>query len=112
MVLSLLVFAFVPEATAASLIKSLAFGIAISIAVPAVYPDVRGIHKGDNIMVDTSAIPFFAGKLGTALTGGRKNKEIRVRFDNGEEAVGVVESYGGLLSPPKVKIVYEERLVE
>lgn len=111
-IVSLMAFALMEEATLLFLAKSLALGLGLSIAIAAVYPDIRGVRQGDNVVVLTSSLPFFAGKIGRAMTSARKNNEIKIRFDNGEEAVGILESYAGLVSPPKVRILYEERLVE
>jgi hypothetical protein len=85
--------------------------MAISIGVALFYPDFRGIRKGDSVAL-SSGLPFFSNKLGVALTSGRKNGEIKVKFENGEEAVAVIEDYAGLITPPRVKILYQEKLNE
>lgn len=113
LVISLLAFAFTPEAGLMYLVKAIALGLALSIVIAAVYPTLRGIQKGDNVsVVTTSAMPALFGKGGIALSTGKVNSEVRIRLDNGREAIGVIESYDGLLSLPKVKLLYEEKLVE
>ncbi len=111
LLVSLLAFALVPSSSLTMLAKYIAFGTAISIIVTAIYPIARGVSKGDIVAI-SSALPFFANKVGTALTSGRKNSQIRVIFEDGEEAVATIESYEGFLSPSKIRILYEEKLRE
>lgn len=112
LVLALLYYALTPIALS-TLLKAIALGIAVSIVVAVFYPDLRGIKSGDKVsVVSRSALPFFMGKIGRAISEAKKNNELRVRFGNGEEAVAIVESYEGLFSPPKVRILYEEKLSE
>lgn len=111
--ISLAAFALTPNVGFLFLAKSIALGIGLSIVMSSVYPLIRGIRKGDTVAVVVSnSVPFLLGRVGRALTNARKNNEIKVRFDNGEEAIGIVESYAGLISPPKIRILYEERLAE
>ncbi|MDO8554123.1 MAG: hypothetical protein Q7S22_04920 [Candidatus Micrarchaeota archaeon] len=111
--IALVTFALLPEAGFLFLTKIIAFGIAISIASSLIYPELRGVKKGDPVSVVTSSsIPALIGRVGRALSNGKKSSEIRVRFDNGEEAMGIIEGYAGFISPPKVRILYEERINE
>jgi len=110
--LALLFFALT-DAAVLSLLKMVAGGVVVSVAISAVYPEMRGIRKGDAVSVVTgNALPAMLGRLGVALDEGKRQGRIKVRLDNGNEVLGVVESYEGILSPPRIKIVYEERLVE
>ena len=110
---SLAAFALLPNSSLLFLAKTFVLGVGISIVVSIVYPEVRGVKKGDMVsVVLSSSVPFLIGRVGRAISNARKNSEVRVRFDNGEEAVGIVESYSGLISPPKVRILYEEKIVE
>lgn len=110
---SLAVFAFIPNSTLMFLAKSIALGTGISIVITLFYPDLRGVRTGDIVsVVLNSSVHSLIGRVGRATTNARRNSEIRVRFENGEEAVGVVESYSGILSPPKVRVIYEEKIVE
>lgn len=112
-VLSLLAFALIPEADLLFLLKALALGTALSVAIAVLYPQVRGVQQGDQVSVVTSSmIPALFGKGGIAISNGKLNSQIRIRLDNGREAVGVVESYNGLLTLPRVRLLYEEKLVE
>lgn len=106
-------FALLPDATLMFFIKATALGVALSIAITFIYPEIRGIRKGDIVsVVSNQSFTSFIGRIGRSLTDAKKNAEIRVRFDSGDEAVGIVESYNGILSPPKVRILYEEKIVK
>jgi hypothetical protein len=101
------------EVTVLSLLKMVAAGLVLSVAVSVVYPEIRGIKRGDTVaVVSGNSIHTLLGRLGVALDGGRKNTRIKVKLDNGDEILGIVESYDGIVSPPRIKVVYEERLVE
>lgn len=107
-VLALLIFAFAPEAGALDLAKMVAIGAAVSLIFSLVYPEIRGIRNGDLVsVVANSAMPVFFGKNGIAITSARVNNEITVRFDNGQEVKGVLESYAGFFTLPKVRAVVD-----
>lgn len=109
---SLLVFA-VYNTGFMELARMVALGTVASIIVSVVYPEVRGIKEGDNVSVAaSSAVPFFVGRRGVALSDAKKGKQVKIRFGNGSEAVGVVHSYEGILSPPRIRLLYEERIAE
>ncbi len=88
--------------------------MAVSIVFTIFYPHVRGVRRGDRVTVVGSGLPLFLGlgRSGFALNDSVLHKELRVKLDDGKEAIGVVESYEGVLSPPKVRLLYEEKLVE
>ncbi len=110
---SLLAFAFLPEATLMGTLKIMAVGTVLSIGVTAFYPEFRGIKTGDTVSVVTdSGIPAIIGRLGTAAMSGKKNQKIKITLQNGNEAFGVIESYTGIISPPRIRLLYEERLVD
>jgi hypothetical protein len=112
-VISLLAFALNPSADLLFLLKSLALCIAIAIIITFAYPLLRGVQGGDNVtVVANSTVPSLFGRGGIALNGGRKNGQVRIKLDDGREAVGIIESYEGMLSLPRVRLVYEEKLVE
>ncbi len=108
---SLIIFSITASADLLFLLKACALGTAFSILLTFFYPEIRGIKKGDSVsVVLNSGIHSLMGRVGSALSNGRKNQEIRIRFDNGEEAVGIIESYEGIISLPKIKLVYEEKI--
>lgn len=97
------------------LAKALALAFATSIVFTLAYPHIRGVRKGDKVFIvggNTPLLFSFMGRTGFALTDSRLNREIRIRLDDGKEAVGIVESYDSILSPPKVRLLYEEKVIE
>ena len=111
--LSLLSFAVIPDSTLIGTLKILALGVVCSIVITVVYPEVRGVKAGDQVSVVTdSGIPAIIGRIGTASAAGKKNQQIKITLQNGNEVVGIIESYIGLISPPRIRVVYEERLVD
>lgn len=112
--LSLILFFVLPEATPMLLLKLVALSIGVSIIVALFYPSIRGVRKGDRVLVSTGNLPTILGfgRTGIAIEDGRLQKEIKIRFSNGREAVGIVEDYGGTFSIPKVRLLYEETLKE
>lgn len=110
---SLAWFALLPDSTLTGTLKLMALGTVISIGTATLYPEIRGVKQGDPVSVVTgSNIPGIIGRVGRAMAYGRKNEQIKIVLDNGSEIVGIIENYGGLISPPKIRIVYEEKLVE
>ncbi len=110
---SLLAFALLPGSSVMGTLKIMAVGTVLSIGVTAFYPEFRGIRAGDTVSVVTdSGIPAIIGRLGTAAASGKKNQKIKIMLQNGTEVLGVVESYTGMISPPRIRLLYEERLVD
>ncbi len=108
----LLYFGLAPAVGLLETVKLIAVGGVASVCIAAFYPEIRGIRNGDAVsVVPDSGIPSIIGKMGTAAADGRKNQKIKVRLDNGAEVLGLIESYTGLISPPKIKLIYEEKLV-
>jgi len=112
--ISLIAFFFVPNASLILMVKFLALSLGISIIVALFYPSVRGLKKGDIVIISRGNLPAILGFGRKAITAedGKLNKEIRVKLSNGREAVGIVESYGGAFSIARVRILYEERISE
>jgi len=109
---SLLSFGFLPEATIMGTLKMMAVGTVLSIGITVFYPDIRGVRAGDRVAVVANiAIPGMLGRLGRAAAHGKINDHIKITLQNGSEVLGVIESYPGLVSPAKIRILYEERLV-
>lgn len=110
---SLLAFALAPGATVVDGLKIMALGTVLSIAITAYYPEFRGIKAGDAVaVVNHPGIPSLIGRPGTAAANGRRNERIKIVLGNGNEVLGVIESYTGLISPPRIRAIYEEKLVE
>jgi len=95
------------------LLKLIAGAIVVSVVFSIAYPEVRGVRGGDTVMIVSSDNPLtLVGRFGRAIDAGRKNATIKVRLKDGNEIVGIIEEYSGIITPPRVKPVYEERLVE
>lgn len=111
--ISLAAFGLLPETTLMETLKMFALGTVASIGITVFYPDLRGVKSGDTVSVVThSALPGLIGRLGTAATNGKKNEQIKITLQNGSEVLGVIEGYVGLVSPAKIRIIYEEKLVD
>ena len=107
---SLIYFAITPGQGLLELLKFMALSLGISIVFLLVYPRIRKVRKGDQVAITGSMpVPFasFLGLTATALSDAAMGEEVKVKLGRGSEAVGMVESYEGLLSPPKIRLVYE-----
>jgi len=108
-----LVFFIFTQTDLLGLAKMLAASALLAVLFAFVYPELRGIKHGDTVMVISSDSPYsILGRFGTALNNAKKNSEIKIRLADGSEISGIVESYEGVLTPPRVRAIYEERLVE
>ena len=109
--LSLIYFAITPGQGLLELLKFMALSLGLSIVFLFLYPRLRQVRKGDQVTITGSSMPVpFASLLGftaIALSDAAMGGEVKVRLGRGSEAVGMVESYEGLLSPPKIRLVYE-----
>ena len=105
--LSLLYFALGPETGLLLLAKLLALSLGASIVFMVAWPQARGIREGDTLVVMGGPFAVLFGLGAKALNEARMGGEVKVKLPGGKEAVGIVESYEGLLSPPKIKLVYE-----
>ena len=106
--LSLLIFALLPNPGLMDLIKLLAVATAVTILFVFLYPMIRGVNKGDEVVVVAESMPSIFGKVGRALVNARKGGEIRVRLNDGREVIGILEEYEGFFSPPRVRILFEK----
>ena len=107
---SLIYFAITPGQGLLELVKFMALSLGISIVFLLIYPRLRQVRKGDQVAITGSMPVPFASLLGfsaIALSDAAMGEEVKVRLGRGSEAVGMVESYEGLLSPPKIRLVYE-----
>lgn len=95
------------------LLKLLALALGAALLTPLVYPYIRGVRKGDAVMVEMAAqevyMPgllglFFQTGTGVALENGRIGGRIRVALPNGSERACVITGYAGFFSPARVRI--------
>lgn len=112
-VISLAWFGLTPDTGLMDLLKLLAVGTALAIVVAFFWPSIRGVKKGDRLLiVSGNIIPIFGASSGISLSDAKESMEVHFKLDNGMEGVGTLQDYGGLLSYPKVKMIYEEHLAE
>ena len=102
---ALVSYALVPGATLELLFKLLALAVGVSLASPFVYPHVRGVRKGDDVLVfaesESAPLVGFSLKNGVALENGRIGSVISVGFPDGTEARCELTNYAGLLTPAR-----------
>lgn len=107
---SLLIFVVVSDFML--LLKLVALDFLISSIFLFLYPYIRGIKKGDKVSLDyTSTFLDVLFSHGVALSDARTGQEIEVKLPSGGSVIGVVESYEGILSPPKVKVLMSSKKV-
>jgi len=112
LMISFIVFIFL-DIDVLMLLKMAAGATVISVVFSIAYPEIRGVKGGDTVMIVTSDNPLtLVGRFGKAIDAGKKNATIKIKLKDGNEIVGIIEGYSGIITPPRVKPVYEERLVE
>ena len=95
------------------LLRALAVSLALTILYVVFFPKLRGVRRGDAVLVvGNTPLYHFLGKRGVALESARINDQLRVMLAGGSEVIGVLEAYEELLSPPRVRVIYEERIVK
>lgn len=97
------------------LAKSLAVAIGSGIIVPVVWLYVRGIRTGDQMLayqkrnVDYPLpMSFTEAVLVKALENGKVGKKVRISFEDGRMGEAVIETYAGLITPPRVRVIESE----
>ncbi|MFH0817568.1 MAG: hypothetical protein V1909_02940 [Candidatus Micrarchaeota archaeon] len=92
--------------------KLLAGAVGLSIVVPLVYPRIRGVKKGDGLLVIKGNVePFllFNASSCVALEDGKKGDTIGITLSDGTLAQAVVVDYEGFITPAKVRVMLEVR---
>ncbi len=90
-----------------SLLKYLAVALGASVIFTIIYPYVRGVKKGDKILVNGE---IAIGFNGISLDDGRIGNVIKVELFNREIVFCEVTSYEGLFSYAKAKFLASEKL--
>ncbi|MEM4389742.1 MAG: hypothetical protein QXG98_03685 [Candidatus Micrarchaeia archaeon] len=107
--LALLAYAALPGASLDLLAKLLAAALGASLLSPLIYPHLRGVRRGDDVLVfaEDESIPIvgFAVKNGVALESGRAGGIIRVGFPDGTEIACEIVSYSGIFTPARARVV-------
>ncbi len=97
--------------------KMLALAVGGSFLTAIVYPHVRAIRQGDQLVAFVQRVQLVNGVqqhnmdvvFVTALENGKMGQKIRVALSNGYRAEGVVTSYAGTFTPAQLKITEAER---
>lgn len=112
--LSLIYFAAAPGVELLTLAKMVAGSFGVTILFVLLYPQLRGVRKGDKVQVTGFAgqmenpIMNLFGAIGISLVDCKMGDDIKVKIAGGRQAIGVLESYEGLFSPARVKLMYED----
>lgn len=96
--------------------KLIALAVGGSFVTAMVYPHLRGVKSGDQLVAMVQREHVHAGVrkavmdvvFVTALEGGKVGHKIRVAMSNGFAAEGIITSYAGTLTPPVLKITEAE----
>lgn len=114
--LCLIYFAAVPGVELFMLAKMAAGSFGVTILFLLLYPQLRGVKKGDKVQIvgflpgplSNNPVMNLFGAFGISMVDCKIGDDVRVRIGGGREAVGVLEAYEGLLSPARVKLMFEE----
>lgn len=95
------------------LLKLLAFAFGAALLTPFAYPHLRGVRKGDSVLVEVSgreAAPgilrlFFQAGSGVAVENGRIGGKIMVAMADGSMKQCAVLGYSGFFTPARVRMV-------
>ncbi len=107
--LALIAWALVPGLDP---LKVAAVAIGLSLLVPIGYPYVRGVKKGDGLIVvkgNVETILLFNASSCVALDSGKKGDIIGVMLQDGMLAQATVIDYEGFITPAKVRITQEQK---
>jgi hypothetical protein len=111
--MSLVAFSLVPDMGLMDLVKMLALSIGATIIISLVYDKIKRIAIGDRVVVVSSSFyPAIFGRHGKITMVSKDGQEAKVKLDDGEEVIGVMESSETLFSPPVVRAMYSERKIE
>ena len=94
------------------LLRMLAISVGFSLLFLIFYPMLKGVKKGDEVVVVShSFVPSFLGRKGKIVKITKDYLIVKL-YEDGREVRGVIESYEGLLSPPRVRVIYEEQMIK
>ena len=113
--LSLINFAAVPGVELITLAKMVAGSFGVTILFLLLYPQLRGVKKGDKVQIvgfmpgplGNNPVMNLFGAFGISMVNCKLGDDVKVRIGGGREAVGVLEAYEGLFSPARVKLMFE-----
>jgi len=109
---ALIIYAVSPY-SADFLLKLLALAFGAALLTPFIYPHVRGVRKGDSVLVEISGqekMPglmrlVFQASSGTAMENGKVGRKIMVMVGDGSVRQCAVVAYSGFFTPARVRLV-------
>jgi len=116
--IALIVYGLSPYEGFDLLLKLLAFAAGASLLTPIVYPYLRGVRKGDEVLVESAesrAMPgiirmLFQMGSGIAIENGRIGGRIMVLLNDGSIRQCVIKNYEGFFKPARVHLVEKEEV--
>ena len=113
MIVSLLGYAIFGESF--NVWRSIAIGLAISLMFLLAYPEIRGVRKGDVVIVPIwreietpfSSEGFMDNTIAVAVESGRRNQKIKVRLWDGSGGTAKIVDYG-FITPPEGQLIEAE----
>ncbi|MCX8202568.1 MAG: hypothetical protein N3G74_02060 [Candidatus Micrarchaeota archaeon] len=104
--ISLIVYALTPEATLGYLLKLFALNWGVLIVYAIAWPHIRGVRKGDPIVVRGQPLTFFfAFPNAVAMSNARLNGYVELKLMDGTIGIGKVVRYQGILSHAEVELL-------
>lgn len=113
LIVSLLGYAMFGESF--NLWRSIAIGLAVSLIFLLAYPEIRGVRKGDVVIVPIwreietpfSSEGFMDNTIAVALESGRRNQKIKVCLWDGSGGTAKIVDYG-FITPPEGRLIEAE----
>jgi hypothetical protein len=99
---------FAGEITLGLLVRLAAADLGVSLLVAMLYPNVRGVKAGDMVLLVSDA-GIFSIRTAVALESKRVNEAIRLALPDGREAYAMLESYAGLITPARARVLVEKQ---
>ena len=112
--ISLIVYALTPNASLGYLLKLFALNWGIVIISLFAWPHIRGVRRGDPLVIKSQPSMKVFGMVlsfpaAIALSNGRLNEFIEVKFIDGSTGIGKITKYQGLLSNAEVEIMAQNQ---
>ena len=104
--LSLIVYAVTPDASITYLLKLFALNWGLVLVTIIVWPHIRGVRKGDPLLVRGENIPIlFSFPNAVALSNGRLNGYVEMKLVDGTVGIGKILRYQGIISNAEVELL-------
>jgi len=104
--LSLIVYAVTPDASLSYLLKLFALNWGFVLVAIIIWPHVRGVRKGDPLLVRDEEIPIlFSFPNAVALSNGRLRGYVEMKLVDGTVGIGKVIKYQGIINNAEVELL-------